>query len=48
MSFNFFDNYIDYKNKLNYSIIELKINSDTLEEILNYLDDIILKKLSIK
>lgn len=47
MSFNFFSNYIDYKNKLNYSIIELKINSDTLEEILNYLDDFILKKLSI-
>lgn len=47
MSFNFFDNYIDYKNKLNYSIIELKINSDTLEEILKYLDDFILKKLSI-
>ncbi len=47
MSFNFFDNYIDYKNKLNYSIIELKINSDTLEEILDYLDDFILKKLSI-
>jgi hypothetical protein len=48
IGFNFFNHYIDYKNKLNYSIIELKINSDTLEEIINYLDDFIVKKLSIK
>lgn len=46
ISFEFFDEYIEHKNKLNYSIIELKINSDTLEEILNFLDDFILKNLS--
>jgi hypothetical protein len=44
--FEFFDKYIDYKNKLNYSIIELKINSDTLEEIINFLDEFILLNLS--
>ena len=48
ISFEFFDNYIEYKNKLNYSIIELKINSDTLEEIINFLDDYILNTLSRK
>ncbi len=46
-SFELFDNYIEYKNKLNYSLIELKINSDTVDEIINYLDNIIIKKLSI-
>ena len=46
-SFELFDNYIEYKNKLNYSLIELKINSDTVDEIVNYLDNIIIKKLSI-
>ncbi len=45
--FELFDNYIEYKNKLNYSLIELKINSDTVDEIINYLDNIIIKKLSI-
>jgi len=44
--FEFFDKYIDYKNKINYSIIELKINSDTLEEIINFLDEFILLNLS--
>ncbi len=46
-SFELFDNYIEYKNKLNYSLIELKINSDTVDEIVNFLDSIIIKKLSI-
>ncbi len=46
-SFELFDNYIEYKNKLNYSLIELKINSDTVDEIVNYLDNFIIKKLSI-
>ncbi len=45
--FELFDNYIEYKNKLNYSLIELKINSDTVDEIINYLDSVIIKKLSI-
>jgi len=45
--FELFDNYIEYKNKLNYSLIELKINSETVDEIINYLDNIIIKKLSI-
>lgn len=45
--FELFDNYIEYKNKLNYSLIELKINSDTVDEIINYLDSAIIKKLSI-
>ncbi len=47
-SYEFFDNYIDYKNKLNYSLIELKLNSDTVDEIVNYLDDIIINNLTIK
>ena len=33
-----FINYQDYKSKLIYSIIELNINSDTIDEIINYLD----------
>lgn len=45
--FELFDNYMEYKNKLNYSLIELKINSETVDEIINYLDNIIIKKLSI-
>ncbi len=45
--FELFDNYIEYKNKLNYSLIELKINSNTVDEIINYLDSVIIKKLSI-
>lgn len=45
--FELFDSYMEYKNKLNYSLIELKINSDTVDEIINYLDNIIIKKLSI-
>jgi hypothetical protein len=37
--FELFNNYIEYKNKLNYSIIELKLNSDTIDEIIEYLDN---------
>ena len=49
---NLFSNYQDYKGKLIYSIMELGINSDTIDEIINYLDDDIIckfldKKISI-
>jgi len=44
-----FTNYQDYKSKLIYSIMELDINSDTIDEIINYLDnDIICKFLGKK
>ena len=43
-----FDNYIENKNKLYYSLIELKINSDTVDEIINYLDNYIINNLNIK
>ena len=47
-----FTNYQDYKSKLIYSIMELDINSDTIDEIINYLDNDIIcrfldKKISI-
>jgi hypothetical protein len=38
---NLFNNYIDYKNKLYYSMFEMKINSETFDEIIMYLDKII-------
>lgn len=38
---NLFNNYIDYKNKLYYSMYEIKINSETFDEIIMYLDKII-------
>jgi hypothetical protein len=43
-----FDNYQDYKSKLIYSILELKINSDTLDEIINMLDNYIMGKFLLK
>jgi len=43
-----FDNYIENKNKLYYSLIELKINSETIDEIINYLDNYIINNLNIK
>lgn len=42
---DFFDNYIDYKNRLNYSLLELNFNSDTIDEIITYLDEIIMLNL---
>lgn len=42
-----YDNYLNYKNKLNYSLIELNLNSETLDEIIKYLDDQIVENLSI-
>ena len=39
-----FTNYQDYKSKLIYSIMELDINSDTIDEIINYLDNDIISK----
>jgi hypothetical protein len=39
-----FDNYTNYKNRLVDSIIELKIQSATIDELLDYLDKIISKK----
>ncbi len=42
-----YDNYLNYKNKLNYSLIELNLNSETLDEIIKYLDDQIIENLSI-
>jgi hypothetical protein len=49
---NLFSNYQDYKSKLIYSIMELGINSETIDEIINFLDDDIIckfldKKISI-
>ena len=44
----FYENYLDYKNKLNYSIIELDLGSETLDEILKFLDNHITENLSIK
>lgn len=43
-----YENYLNYKNKLNYSLIELDLNSDTLDEIISYLDNEIINYLSIK
>lgn len=42
-----YDNYLNYKNKLNYSLIELNLNSQTLDEIIKYLDKQIVENLSI-
>ena len=42
-----YDNYLNYKNKLNYSLIELNLNSETLDEIIKYLDKQIVENLSI-
>lgn len=39
-----FTNYQDYKSKLIYSIMELGINSDTIDEIINYLDNDIMSR----
>jgi hypothetical protein len=39
-----FTNYQDYKSKLIYSIMELNINSDTIDEIINYLDSDVMSK----
>ena len=43
-----YENYLNYKNKLNYSLIELNLNSDTLDEIISYLDNEIINYLSVK
>jgi hypothetical protein len=43
-----YENYLNYKNKLNYSLIELDLSSETLDEILNYIDNEIIENLSIK
>lgn len=42
-----YDNFLNYKNKLNYSLIELNLNSETLDEIIKYLDESIVENLSI-
>lgn len=42
-----YDNYLNYKNKLNYSLIELNLNSETLDEIIKYIDECIVENLSI-
>lgn len=42
-----YDTYLNYKNKLNYSLIELKLNSETLDEIIKYIDICIVENLSI-
>jgi len=42
-----YENYLTYKNKLNYSLIELELNSETLDEIINYIDNEITNNLSI-
>jgi hypothetical protein len=43
-----YENYLNYKNKLNYSLIELELGSETLDEIINYIDNEIIDNLSIK
>jgi len=43
-----YENYLNYKNKLNYCLIELGLNSETLDEIILYLDNKIIENLSIK
>lgn len=43
-----YDTYLNYKNKLNYSLIELKLNSETLDEIIKYIDLCIVENLSIR
>jgi hypothetical protein len=43
----FYENYLTYKNKLNYSLIELELNSETLDEIIIFLDNHITENLSI-
>jgi hypothetical protein len=42
-----YDSYLNYKNKLNYSLIELNLNSETLDEIIKYIDECIVENLSI-
>ena len=42
-----FDSYMDCKNKLMYSIIELKHGSATIDEIINYLDNSIMNSIII-
>lgn len=42
-----YDSYLNYKNKLNYSLIELNLNSETLDEIIKYVDTRIVENLSI-
>lgn len=42
-----YDSYLNYKNKLNYSLIELNLNSETLDEIIKYIDSCIVENLSI-
>ena len=42
-----YENYLNYKNKLNYSLIELNLNSETLDEIIKYIDKQIVENLSI-
>lgn len=39
-----YENYLNYINKLNYSIIELNLNSNTLDNIIKFIDDIINNK----
>ena len=43
-----YENYLSYKNKLNYSLIEMNLSSETLDEIINYIDKEIIDNLSIK
>lgn len=38
---NLFNNYIEYKNKLYYSMYEMKITSETFDEIIRYFDKVI-------
>lgn len=45
---NMFANYQDYKSKLIYSILELEINSDTIDEIIRYIDSEITNKFLAK
>ncbi len=39
-----FNNYIEYKNKLYYSMYEIEINSQTFDEIIKYFDKVVINK----
>ncbi len=43
-----YENYLMYTNKLNYYLLELNLNSETLDEIMKYLDNNVIENLSIK
>lgn len=41
-----YENYVNYCDKLKYLFVEFQLNSETIEEIIKYIDDIVVKNLS--